>query len=478
MKVVSREATPRGESLGFRQHFAYALPVGAASILYGGPLVILQGIYAKHHGISLVAIASVLLIARLFDTVTDPIIGYWSDRYHSHAGSRKPFIFWGGLLFIVSAYFLFSPVGSVNLFYFSGWLLGLYLGYTIFSVPHYAWGSELCYDSQSSTRIFTLRAVMMGAGSLTFYSLPQLPFFESTEFTPEVLHWAVVATVGLLLPSLFFCLRYVPTTYLSSQHSKSCRYHSPPVDAPEEKVKTSSSLLALWGNIRHNKPFLVFLSAFLLWGIGLGSWVGLLYIFIDSYLAMGEHFSIVAFIGVGGSLVLVPVFSRLARSQGKIAAWIVSSLLTAFSILFMGFLEPQKSSISDLAIVMTLAYLGSMSFMIFAPALLSDIIDYGTWKNNSQFSGSYFSLFLLASKFNEAIGIALGLAVAGAFGFEPNHAEHSENAVRGLKLAGVWLPALLLMLSIAIISHIPINTHRHAIICKALARREKRAAPL
>ena len=474
MDSTSEKMCAKSNSVSVSLGLCYALPVGATSILYGGPLIILQGIYAKHYGVSLVAISAVLLAARLFDTITDPIIGYWSDRYHARNGTRKPFVLLGAIVFILSAYFLFNPSDEVSLVCLSLYFFAFYLGYTLFNVPHYAWGSELSTDSQSSTRLFTLRAVMMSVGLLIFYAIPQLPLFGSTEFNPEVLQFAVVATAILLLPALYFCLCYVPTFY-SGAGLSSNRLLAGEADSGAERY---SSLLALWKNIRHNKPFLIFLSAFLLWGVGLGSWVGLLYIFIDSYLVMGKHFSLLAFIGVSGSVVLVPLFSKLAQSQGKITAWIVSSLITAVSILVMGLLDPKNPSFAGLAISMILAYLGAMSFMIFAPALLSDIVDYGAWKNRSQFTGSYFSLFLLATKFNEAVGIALGLAIAGAFGFDPSQAEHSESAVLGIQIAGVWLPSTLLILSIAIIKRIPINARRHAVICKALSRREKRAIAL
>ena len=448
---------------------AYALPVGATSILYGGPLVVLQGVYAKHYGVSLAAIASILLFVRLFDTITDPLIGYWSDQYYARKGTRKPFVLLGAILFIVSAYFLFSPPGSVSLVSLTILFLVFYLGYTLFNIPHYAWGSELCSDSHSSTRLFTIRAAMMSAGLLVFYALSLLPFFDSTEITPELLRWAVIFAGIVLLPCLYLCLVYVPTSY-SGSDSHATRS----ADSSALQAKKASNFLSLWRNVRHNKPFLIFLSAFILWGVGIGCWGGLLYIFIDAYLGMGEHFSLAALIGVGVSLVTVPIWSRLARRLGKIIAWVISSLVTASSMLLMFLMDPANPSFIVLVVAISLAYLGSLSFMIFAPALLSDIIDYGQWKTGGEFSASYFSIFLLAAKGNEAVGVALSLSLAGYFGFDPSHTEHSSNAVWGLKFAGIWLPLIFFLLSTVIIAKIPITTRRHTVIRKALARRESR----
>ena len=89
----------------------YALPTVAVAFLMS-PIAIIQGIYAKYFGLSLTEIATVLLIARMFDAITDPVVGHLSDRFSARHGSRKAFILFGGLLFIISAYFLFVPSGS------------------------------------------------------------------------------------------------------------------------------------------------------------------------------------------------------------------------------------------------------------------------------------------------------------------------------------------------------------------------------
>ena len=91
------------------QGVAYGLPLLPLYFLFG-PITILQGIYVKYFGLPLTAVATVLLIARLFDAVTDPIIGYCADRYYTRHGSRKPLIVVGGLLFIISSWFLYVPV--------------------------------------------------------------------------------------------------------------------------------------------------------------------------------------------------------------------------------------------------------------------------------------------------------------------------------------------------------------------------------
>ena len=451
-----------------RQILFYALPTGAMALLYGGPLVVLQGIYAKYYGLSLTAIATILLMANVFDTVTDPIIGYWSDKLHASTGTRKPFILFGGILFVVGAYCLFVPPNVVSNAYFLIFFLVFYLGTTLFNIPHQAWGSEISFDSQSSTRVFTLRALMSAIGGMLFYSLPQLPFFETTEFTPQILKWAVVISGMLILPAMYLCINFVPNSYQPTTKKP----HSNHKNQKSGERSKSRKILTLWFSISGNRPFLLFLGAFFLSGLGSGSWGALLFIYIDTYLNMGDKFSVIGLLGMGTGILGLRIWTMVAAQLGKIVGWILGIGTTIVSILGMTVLTPDNPSFTLLMLVMMPAFLAAISFLVFAPALLSDIIDYSTWKFGEDFAGTYFSAYSLIMKTNAAIGGAAGLAIAGWYGFDPSLSTHSQEAIWGLKLAAIWLPASLFLISIIFISRIPINSRRHAIICKALERRD------
>jgi len=119
---------------------AYALPAVPVLILMSTNNV-LSGIYSAHHGLALSAIATVMLIAGLFDAVTDPSIGYFSDRYHARTGSRKPFVVAGAILLMPCAWFLLNPGEGVTITYFLVWYLLFYLAMTLFQIPQRSFGT-------------------------------------------------------------------------------------------------------------------------------------------------------------------------------------------------------------------------------------------------------------------------------------------------------------------------------------------------
>lgn len=89
--------------------WVYAIPGFSTAIIIAPVTQVLGGYYAKNCGLALTTIASVILIARVFDAITDPLIGYYSDWWRLRVGSRKPFIMIGAVLLMPSSYFLFVP---------------------------------------------------------------------------------------------------------------------------------------------------------------------------------------------------------------------------------------------------------------------------------------------------------------------------------------------------------------------------------
>ena len=461
----SNAATTVQSSLRISQQIAYALPTLGTFFLIG-PIGLIQGIYAKYFGVALTTIAAVLLISRIFDAVTDPIIGYASDRYHARTGSRKPFIVCGCLMLIVSSYLLWVPVNpssvdastKVSGIYFFICFLAFYLSHTFFEIPHMAWGSELAVTTNDKNSIFAWRIAMASCGGLLFYVVPLLPLFETSDITPQTLQWTALAGSIVILPALFFSLYTVPNGQSESL----------------QKKQNNSQRLSLSMIIR-NKPLLIFLAAFMLTGLSVGMFGALQFIFIDSYLKMGEHFALMTLLSIGASILSLRAWVFLAARLGKQITWCMGVVMIVIGIFTMSELQPQEANFQLLLLVNILVICGGSAGAVIAPSVLSDVIDFSRWKYNVDCSASFFSLYTLAIKTNLALGSALGFFIAGWYNFDPGTAVYSAESIYGLRVASIFMPALLALASIVFIVMIPIDFRRHTIIRRCLDVRMARA---
>jgi|GEM_PF-326524 len=474
-KLLSQQTTgtsanrQAGSSLPSLSHcLSFCAPRISVVWLYA-PIAILQGIYAKYYDVSLTAIASVILLARFFDAITDPLVGYWSDRYCRQRGTRKPFILLGGVLLIVSSYFLYVPVNidlanigqvgsipsaTVSVAYLTVWYLGFYLAFTLFDIPHYAWASELATSSAGKSKIYSIQGVAGYIGLAIFYTIPLLPFFESTEITPYTLKISVVTAGILMLLFLAICVMRTPN-----------RSTGGTLSYPVSNGVASNNMLA---SILSNKPLLLFLSFFIFQSACYGLWYGLVFLYIDSYLNLGEYFAKIFFIAFLVGIAVIPLWYKASVILGRTTTLALGLVMLIVSFACTGMLVPEKTSFEQLLWLNIINTMGIACITALTPAMLSEIIDYGDWQFGGQHAGIYFSTYSFSAKASIALGTALGLAIVGWAGYDATASSQSAGAVKNLMLGMVWLPSGLAVIALVFLALNPINARRHQIIRRRL----------
>lgn len=451
------------------QAVAYAAPYVGTALLVGPVIAVLGGIYAKHYGLALTTIATVMLVARLFDAVTDPIIGYYSDRRRLRTGSRKPLIVVGGMLLVPCSYFLFVPPADVGAWYFAFWYMAFYLALTLFIIPYTAWANEFTIESREKTLVFSFLAVAGQGGGALFYLLPLLPFFVSTEITPEILQVTVLFGSVLLLLGLYVALKLVPNG-------------PPPVanrasqEATMQSLSIKQQVTTLVVAFTQNRPFLIYVGAFMCLGVGVGMWAGVFFIYVDVYLKLGEHFARISLWGLFFGVLAVPVWYRFSLYWGKRRAWLVGMVLLAGVFLYTSLLRPGYSGFNALFALNMMMTFASASMGVIAAPMLCDVIDYGRLKDKVERTAQYFSIHALMTKVQVAIGGAIGIGIAGWFGFDVLAQNHSELSLIGLRIGVSWGPALFTFLAMVFITSMPLDERRMIIIRRRLAARARRAA--
>lgn len=460
------------EPLRGSQMVAYALPTLVVSFLLN-PINIIQGVYAKYFGLSLTTIAAIIVITRIFDAIIDPLIGYLSDRYYERKGDRKLFIVSGCMLMVFCSYFLYIPAGlnasepydPVSGQYLLVWLLLFYLAWTLFEIPHLAWGSDLANSPKEKNTVFSLRVMGYSLGTLLFTAVPLLPIFDSQGFTPHTLAYSVLLVAFFVGPIIYINAIVTPgrrgVVYTSNKLKK--------IDQPV-------SFFVLLAIIFNNIPFIFFIMVFFFAGTGFGMSAGLLYIFADSYMGMGKHLPLIYFLSAAISILSIPCWQKLATLFGKKLTLGLGVLSAAVGIFSMVLITPGKNDWLSLFSIHALLFSGLAAFNTFSSSILSDIVDYASWKFGQDYAGIYFSLYTFVTKINIGIGSAVSLTIAGAYGFDAAAINHSAEEVFGLHLAVAYIPTFFILISLVFIVLIPLNARHQAIIRRRLDARVGRAS--
>lgn len=436
---------------------AYAAPAFAQALIHGPASTVIQGIYGKHFAVSLAAIATVLLIGRIFDAVTDPIIGYLSDRFRTRWGHRKPWLVCGSLIAVVACWFLYNPGGPVSVGYFLFWFLLAYLGWTISEIPYRAWLAEITQDYDERTRLATWRAFALYAGVTAFYAIPYLPFSETTEFTPETLRLTAIVAAVALPTMAIIAVTVVPTGAAA-------------LSGPQARLRDA------WPAIARNKPFLLLSLIFMIGGLGGGMAFAMLFFFVDSYLHLGGSLALVFMLGAPVGALAMPLWGAVARRLGKQRTWAISYFLSG-SILLGHLLIPVGPAGQPWLIAVFIAlFLVSPAGVVITAAMLADVVDYGRLKFRGDYAGTYFAVQTMMEKGVAGLGAAVGLATAAAFGFDPSLPEQSASGTFGLLLAIPVLPALMTYLTLPFIWRFPIDERRQRLIVQRLKQRAAREA--
>lgn len=430
----------------------YALPVTSALMLLT-PLGIVQAIYAKHYGIALSTLAVIVLLSRIVDAISDPIIGYCSDRYRRKHGTRKPFIVTGAILLLVCGYFLYVPLEQVSVSYFLFWFVAFYIAYTLFEIPHISWPCDITGQSLYRAKLYSFRVISGYIGVVFFYCVPFLPIFPTQEITLQTLKVFFFIAAGLMLPCLFQCMRQVPAGAKLSQDVRQSGWHF-----------IKMSLLEMAENV----PFLIFTAAFVLGGFAAGMWSGLIYIYVDSYLGMSDRFAQIFLTAFMASILVSPIWYQLAARWGKKLVWGIVVILLVASFISTGILSPEKTSFTQLLLVVVVSICASMGGAIMSSALLSEIVDYSHLKVGIEKSATYFSMKVFFEKTAVALGGALALAVVSWHGFSMTESHYSSESIQGLKFAIAWAPAFLMSIALVFVVLTPIDERRHRIIRKRL----------
>jgi len=410
--------------LRVREKIAYGLGDTASNIVFQTVMLFLSFFYTDIFGISPAIVGTLFLVVRIFDAVTDPLMGAITDRTTSKHGKFRPYILWLSIPFAICSILAFttpdlSDQGKVIYAFVTYGLL--MAGYTAINIPYSALGGVLTADPKERVSVQSYRFFfgMLGGLLVTAMTLPLVDFLGDGD---KAKGYQLTITAMSLLGVVLFFLCFKGTK----------ERISPP---EEQKSTITEDMKSLLKNDQWR--VLCMAAFFLLTGLVLRTTLSIYY--VKYFLGREDLITLFVTLGMLANIAGVSLAQPLAKKVCKIKAYItlqvIASILCACSY-FVGS--------DDLVAAFTLYILWNFTLQMATPLLwakMADTVDYGQWKTGIRVTGMVYSAIVFFIK----MGLALGGAIAGwllaYYNYQADTVQSAET-LEGLVLSFSLYPAI------------------------------------
>lgn len=413
-----------------------AVPIAAMGI----PIAIyIPPFYAQEMGLGLSVVGLIFMIARMWDVITDPILGLMSDQFPSRWGRRRHWLVLSVPVMLISTWHLFMPdPEEVTAAYLLIWMLIMYIAWTLLSVTHQAWGAELSPDYHERSKIQGVREVFLIIGAIICLSLPSVV----EQMKPENLQMLRISSMGWMVIVL------LPITVLWAVTQVS---ETKPQSIPKTSWKSTFTI------VKGNSPFQMILTSELIVGLSQGITASLFLFFANDILKLGSWASIVLLLYFFSGMFYVPLFSMVSKKFSKHISLCFCAAAYAVAINLLWFLPEGSVALTSIFMVLLGINMGSPAFLL--RSMIGDVVDEDTVKTGKSRAGLFFSLYNMIQKIGSAMAIGATYLALDLMGYTPG-ADNTEQAILGFKVLFV-VPAVVLNLLIAYIMYqYPLNKKR------------------
>lgn len=441
----------------FKEKVGYGLGDMSTSMFWKIFSFYLPIFYSDIFGLPLTSAAILMLVTRIWDAVSDPMMGIIADRTVSKKGRYRPWLLWMAVPFAVAGCLLFTTpdFGSLGklLWAYATYILMMTV-YTAINVPYSSMLAVITPDSEEKTVFSSYRMFFAYTGSFIalFAWEPLCEFLGGGEksLVSERNGWqAAMMAMGIICIVLFIsCYRLT-----------------------RERVKAGaipSSVLTDFKLLFRNRPWWILtglalcvnlfntvrggvIAYYFKYYIGDGAMIEFfdfsLLFYAGFFLAIGEVCNMI------GVALAVSVSTRL----GKRMTMIISSLaLAILSILFFYVPATSEGFMIMLELQVAISVItGIMSPLVWS--MYADVADYAIETDGVSSTALIFSSGSMAQKFGGALAGWGVISLLDFFGLVPNALAQSEGALLGLKLMMSWIPAIIGLLMATVAFYYPLG---------------------
>ena len=398
--------------------------------LYFPVYVFLAPFYAESVGVSLGALGAVLILVRLLDGVTDPMMGWISDRFPTRFGRRKPWRAIATPSIIGAGWALFVPPEGAALIWFTVSLTVLTLSWTMFLTPYFAWGAEMTGDYADRSRITVVResigligtivaAVLLGIAADQRGGMLNLALFLATALPVAVLF----ALMGMAEPK---------------------NYSREPIE-----------LRSLFGAIRREPLFVRLLVAYFINGAANALPASLFLFFVTVRLeadGWGEPLIAVYFLTAA---LAAPFWIWASGRFAKHRVWCWAMVYS--TLVFLCVIPLGAGDVWLYAVIVVASGAALGADLSLPTSIQADVVDLDQHRSGQQRTGGFFALWSVATK--AAVGLTSGLAlvILELADFSAAGEGNSAGALWTLTFLYAGLPVILKAIAVAMMWTWPLD---------------------
>ena len=453
--------------------------VGMPLAIIGYPLVVyLPPFYTQEIGLNMALMAMVLVLARMSDVITDPLIGTLSDRWQTRLGRRKPWLLMGMPLMLLGTIMIFMPPADAGIGHLLTWTVLMYLGWTMVTLPYGAWGAELSPLYHQRSRVTASREGYVLIGLFLAALAPAIVQamgvrYQAGDTDGTVMRFLVwlLGTDGqlgtgygpILAAMAWMLMIMLPVTILLVVFFVK--------EAPPQSVQRTDWKKGL-RVLKNNGPFKRMMLMLLIVVTGESFRNALSVFFMQHVMQIQSSIGMMYLLYFGVGILGIPFWLILGRKIGKHRAFCVAVGVSSASILGMFFL--QAGQLVPFAIMFALKGFCFAAFQFLPLSMLADIVDLDTARSKEHRTGLFFAMSGMAHKLAMAIGLGLSLGLLALVGFDAQMTEHTDDQLMALRVLYILGPVVLYMAAFAIAWKYPLTSDRHERIHQWIVRRNAR----
>ncbi len=418
--------------------------------------IFLPPFYAAQFGLSLAVTGPIFMFARFWDVFTDPIMGYVSDRYPSRFGRRRHWILLGTPILCSGVFFLFNPTfffENVSGYYLFFTLFVLYIGWTLVTLNHYSWASEVHSAYHERSRVQGALQALTIVGLIIAIVIPEIVKRLGYDSATQIgaIGWYLVIAMPL---AALMAVYFVPEQKRFAQKLN------------ENSLSWKEAIFTVW----RNAPLRRLIIVFVLEGFLTGTIASLFLFFATYALGLEEQRYLLLFVYFLSGAAGMQIWMKLSYRIGKHRALVASLVYTA-SVIWLMLLIPYGNALIAFPIfVLAGANFGSINFIL--RSIMGDVTDHDEVESGEQRTGLYFSFFTLTNKIGLSIPIGTIYPLLTYVGFA-HGGENSESAIGALRIIYISVPVIFSLLMALVMWNFPLDEETHSDLRRKLDARDK-----